>query len=158
MDKSQRLQNLLNLQLNWIQAADAKVTALFAINTAMLGVIAALAKNHNNWNILESVFVSISTLLLLGSVGALACVLFPRLDGPRSSNIFFGGIANQDKDQYTEKILKAKSDSFDQDFASQIHRNSEIALAKYKYIKYGFVFTFVCLPLWLAAIYNLYGA
>jgi len=37
------LDRILGRNLNWVASADAKVTPMLAINTAMLGVIAALA-------------------------------------------------------------------------------------------------------------------
>lgn len=158
MEKPEQLGELLKLQLAWVRAADTKVTALFAVDTAMLGVLAALSKSHTSWQISEAIFVSLSAIPLFLSVAALACVLFPRLSGPRGSNIFFGGIAVQDPDRYVEKILDADHDSLNRDYAFQIHRNSEIAVEKFKYVKHAFVATFSSLPFWLAAIYDLYGA
>ena len=158
MESPEKLSNLLKLQLEWVRAADAKVTALFAVNTAMLGIITALAKSHKVWAISEAVFVALSSIPLLVSVVSLAFVLFPRLDGPRGSSIFFGGIAAQDQERYVENMVNNDSESLNRDFAYQIHRNAEIALAKYKFVKYAFVATFTSLPFWLAAIYDLYGA
>ena len=158
MKKSEGLMDLLSLQLTWVRAAESKVTALFAVDTAMLGILAALTKDHESWQISEAVFLSLSSIALLLSIGALVCVLFPRLSGPRGSNIFFGGIAAQDQGKYIENILNVSDDGLARDLACQIHRNAEVASEKYKFVNFAFIATFASLPFWLAAIYNLYGA
>lgn len=53
----ERSNDLLSKQLSFIFAADNKVAPIFAINTAMLGVLAALIPPIANWtdNLLQSV-------------------------------------------------------------------------------------------------------
>jgi uncharacterized membrane protein YkvI len=87
------LDRLLSKQLSWIAAADTKGTLLFAIDSAMLAVIASTVPSVKQWTIAAAATSSIALLGLLASITFLALATFPNLKGPRSSSVFFGGIA-----------------------------------------------------------------
>jgi uncharacterized membrane protein YkvI len=87
------LDRLLTKQLSWIAAADTKGTLLFAIDSAMLAVIASTVPSVKQWTIAAAATSSIALLGLLASITFLALATFPNLKGPRSSSVFFGGIA-----------------------------------------------------------------
>ncbi len=149
---------LLVMQITWIETADKKVAPLFAINTAMLSLLIALAKGIPVWAeaIIAAILSVIVAILLLLSIFFLALAVFPRLEGPKESNIFFGGIAKQAKDNYISKMLSIDAAEYQNDILNQVYRNAEIANSKYKYIKWAFIYTFVSTPPWLVAIYVLY--
>ncbi len=147
---------LLAMQLTWIETADKKVAPLFAINAAMLSLLIALAKGIPVWTIIAAIPSVIVAILLLLSIFFLALAMFPRLEGPKESNIFFGGIVKQAKDNYISKMLSIDGAEYQNDILNQVYRNAEIANSKYKYIKWAFIYTFVSTPPWLVAIYVLY--
>jgi len=153
IDKSEKT---LSLQLEWVRVADAKVPPIFAINIAMLGVVVALIKTNSNWTLCESILTSFCLLLLVTSTCCLALSMFPRLSGPKKSNIFFGGITKKTEKVFIEE-LKCESDSdYENDVLAQTYRNAEIAGEKFKFIKYSFITSFASVPFWLGAIYLLY--
>lgn len=152
----ERLFSILSLQIDWIRNADAKVSPIFAIDVAMLGVSAALAKSISSWTIWAAVTGTVSTLLLLASILMLAFVSFPRTDGPKGSNIFFGGIAQQDLTKFADGLANTTAEDSQRDIATQIHRNAEIASTKYGFLKWAFILMFLGMPVWLISVFFLY--
>ena len=66
--KLSMMENTLARQLQWIAAADSKVATIFAIDTAMLGVLAALAAHTQTWFRLGATAGSLCFILLLSSL------------------------------------------------------------------------------------------
>ncbi len=79
--------DILSKQLLWISAADSKVAPIFAINAAMLGILASLIPPISKWIIFAAITTTLSIIPLIVSVVFLACVTFPRLSGPKGSYI-----------------------------------------------------------------------
>jgi len=153
---SERVEKILQLQLDWVKVADAKVPSIFAINVVMLGVIAALMKEISSYSNTNSVFSALSLIPLVLSIGFLALAIFPRLSGPKGSNVFFGGITKKAEAAYLEEVKALSEEKYKDDLLSQVYRNAEIAETKYSYIKKAFISSFVSVPFWLVAIYLLY--
>ena len=153
MDKSR---NILSLQLEWIRTADSKVPPIFAINLAMLAVTVALIKTLQTWTISQAVITALCLIPLLLSIGFLALSMFPRLTGPKGSNIYFGGITKKQESTFIDEVLNINDEDHDKDILSQAYRNAEIAEEKYRNIKNAFISTFISTPFWLISIYFLY--
>ena len=97
LDQIEFLEVNLTRQLAWIAAADSKSTFIFAIDTAMLGVLAAVSpKSASGWAVAPSVFGAFAAVLVLASLLFLSFASFPRTKGPKSSLVFFGGIVQRD--------------------------------------------------------------
>lgn len=156
LNKLDLLDRILTKNLAWISGADTKGTLLFAVDSAMLAVMAALVPSMNLWRISSAIF-SVLALICLGiSVLYIIAASFPRLDGPRNSLIYFGGIAAHDEEQYVKKIMDGVTDELLVDFARQCHRNAEIAKIKYDMVRKAIVCTFLALPTWLASVWLMY--
>lgn len=153
---TERAEKILMLQLDWVRTADSKVPPLFAIDIAMLGLLAALVKLLPAWTIPGAVACSVAAISLLLSLFFLALAMFPRLNGPKESNVFFGGIAKQSEKNFKENFLNASDSGIKDDLLGQAYRNAEIASMKYSNVKIAFVFTFCSILPWVAAIYFLY--
>ncbi|UUO22414.1 hypothetical protein FGD67_03710 [Colwellia sp. M166] len=154
--KIERAEKILQLQLDWVKTADAKVPALFAINISMLGVLSALAKAATSWSLVSGIFVVICASLLIYSIGNMAFTMFPSLLGPNTSNLYFGGIAKQSNEDFHEKIKQLSDDEYLDDLINQAYRNAEIAKSKYGYIKKSSVYLLLSFPIWLLSIYLIY--
>lgn len=155
-DKLNLLDKILTKNLAWISSADTKGTLLFAVNSAMLAVMAALVPTVNAWNIGAAIAASVALIALGASVAFIVAATFPRLGGPRNSLIYFGGIASHDEEQYMRKILDGVTEDLLADFARQCHRNAEIAKAKYDMVRRAVTCTFLALPAWLVAVWLMY--
>lgn len=150
--------NILTKQLEWIKAADSKLGPVFAINTAMLGVIAALVPSPSSWTIPGAVTTALAVIPITLSVIFLAAAAFPRLNGPRGSHVFFGGIASSSQQDFTTRINRGYSQDLADDLIFQAYRNAEIAKTKYDSIKHSMISMFIAMPLWAIAVWMLYPA
>ena len=148
---------ILSRNLGWVAAADSKVPPTLAIDTAMLGVLAALIPSAASWRAVPAILAAVSAFLLCGSVICLITATFPRLSGPKASLIFFGGIASFDRQQYVAQLLSSQSADIVTDMAQQCHRNAEIARDKYASVKWAMILLFGSLPFWIGAIALLYA-
>ncbi|MCE7915733.1 MAG: hypothetical protein DYH15_13965 [Nitrosomonas sp. PRO4] len=150
------LDRILSKQLSWIATVDTKGTLLFAIESAMLAVLAAIVPSVEQWTIAAAVSSSIALISLLASIVFVAFAAFPNLNGARGSAVFFGGIAATDENQYVKKLAQGITNDLLEDFARQCHRNAEIANIKFEYIKKSAISTFLALPFWLISIWLFY--
>src|SRR5690606_15465528 len=133
-----------------------KANLLFTIESAMLAVLAALVPLADCWTVEARVCSLVAGAALVVSVLFLVAAAFPRLTGPRGSAIYFGGIAAAAADSYVEKMIKGVNEDIIKDFASQCHRNAQIAEKKYRMVQRATIGAFLALPFWLGALWNLY--
>jgi hypothetical protein len=154
-DPNERLQTtqwLIERQLGWITAADAKIAVVVAIDTAMVAALAAAytsAEAVSPW----ATALSIGAAALV--VVAMACAamsLLPRTSGPQSSLLFFGTIANSPAADYVAAITDATADQLQADFALQVHRNAEIAAVKHHWVRRSVGWSFLAALPWAFAI------
>ncbi|TNC78247.1 hypothetical protein FHI69_02835 [Janthinobacterium lividum] len=157
-DEKERLQNaqwVFERQLAWIAAAEVKIGVIVALDTGMLGALGAAfsaEKVHSAWAIVWLIGAS----FCLGS--ALICcaiALLPRVNGPVSSLLFFGTISKIASDDYIRKFKNATTNELLDDWCCQIHRNSEIAVAKFLYVRKSILFSFLSIGPWFIAIITL---
>lgn len=156
LNKLDLLDRILTKNLSWISSADTKGTILFAVDSAMLAVMAALVPSFGLWNIPAAIFSALALICLGASVIFIVAASFPQLGGPRNSLVYFGGIASHDENQYVQKIMNGITEELLVDFARQCHRNAEIAKAKYGLLKKASVCMFLALPIWLIAVWLMY--
>lgn len=146
---------ILDKQIAWITAADAKVAVIVALDTAVFATLAtayASAKSHAPW----AALISLSTgILLLIALICAAMSLFPRIDGPKESLVFFGPIATEAHSDYVTALTAASLDKLHGDIAAQIHRNAEIAKLKHSWVRKSMGWSFLAALPWATAVYFL---
>lgn len=152
------LDRILGRNLGWIATADSKVAPILAVDTAMLGVLAALVPRPSGWTFLQVAATSLAVALLLASVVCLVLAVFPRTEGPRGSRVYFGSIAKMEREAYVTSILSGVTQELLQDFTRQCHRNAEIADAKFSYVRRAMLLVFFSIIPWLVAVALLYSA
>lgn len=145
-------------QLAWIAAADNKIAPVFAIDTAMLGLLAGLLPGASNITTAIAVVCAIAALMLVASVVFLAHAAFPRLDGPKESMVFFGGIAKQSESGFIERAMRGPTPEYLSDLARQIYRNSEIATIKFSSVRTSMILMFATVPFWVVSVFLMYLA
>ena len=159
MDSARRteiLEAMLAKQLGWIAAADAKTGFIFAVATAMLGVLASAAPAYGEWTAFGVTLTTIATMLLFASLLCIVLAIFPRTFGPKLSVIFFGGIAGRTLDDYRSDMQTLSDEAYEEDLIQQCHINASIAATKYRWVKHGSVLLATSLPPWVAAAYILF--
>ncbi|MGH7381286.1 MAG: Pycsar system effector family protein [Candidatus Methylomirabilales bacterium] len=159
MDEQETIRVLeanLSRLLGWIVAAESRLSTVLAIDTAMLGVLAAMTPSPAAWNVAPAIFASLSALLLGASLLFLSFASFPRTSGPGGSLVYFGGIATHEPDQYQRLVSEMTANQYIQDLAHQCHRNAEIADKKFKWIKWAMASLLLSLIPWALSVYLLY--
>lgn len=122
----------------------------------MLGALAALAPEPNNWEILPAILSSISVILIALSIIFSSIACFPRTKGPKSSNIFFNGIAGREAGQYKNIMCEISEDEYLDDLCSQCHRNAQIAKSKIEWVQKALASLLISVIPWIITVYLLY--
>lgn len=156
-DKIHYLEKELERLLNWIQGIESKINLVITLSTAMLGVLAILASEINEWNCEIVLFTSTSTGTLLLGLIFIALASFPRTKGPTGSLIYFGEIQDLELDVYDKKVRELDEEKYVNDLIKQCHRNAQIATIKYSWVKKSILCLFISAVPWLISIYLLYN-
>jgi hypothetical protein len=145
---------LLELQLRWIERSDLKVNFLVPIILAMSGALLALIGETKVSEVQFS--VSIFLFFLFSGTALVAALhsIFPRLNGPASSLIFFGGIAKLSSEEYREKATTASDADWERDLFSQIHINARLAQKKFSEVKFAIHMFSISIPFWGLSVYG----
>ena len=159
MDSEQRIamaEALLGRLLASVAAADAKIGVIFATDTAMLGVLAALAPRFALWNWPEGILAIVAGSGLLASILMLSLASFPRTTGPKGSLLFFGSICKRTLARYLDEMRALTNPEYLVDLVSQCHRNAEISARKYFWVKWAMKAMYASVPFWLTTVFLLY--
>jgi hypothetical protein len=77
------LESNMARQLGWISAADSKASLVFAIDIAMLGLLAAVSPTTGTeWTLAPAIFAAFTATFGLATLLFLSLVSFPRTKGP----------------------------------------------------------------------------
>ena len=145
-------------QLSWIRAADSRLTLAFALDTGMLGVLAAVSPlQPTSWSIASAIFASFAAAFAVASLVCVTFASFPRVQGPLGSLVFFEGISHRTAPQFKEAVIALSDESYIDDLANQCHRNAEIASRKFSWVQRAFVCLYLAAPAWGLAIFLLYN-
>jgi hypothetical protein len=123
------------------------------LETAMVGVLAALATPPKTWNLaLWALVCSAAALLALG-VYFIYSATFPRLACPPESLIFFGRIAGLPYDDFENRFINRVPSDYLADLVRQCHQNAVIADAKYRYVKASYHTLALAAVPWALSVY-----
>ena len=148
----------LTRHLHWIGAADSKAAFAFTMDTAMLGVLAAVAPQTSAaWSIPPAIAASFAAALLLASLLFVSISAFPRTEGPKGSLIYFGGVSGRDLAKFKGELRALTDDGYLDDLASQCHRNAEIATRKYRWVQRSLLSMYMSVLPWAVALCLLFG-
>lgn len=157
-DRVSFLEKNLARQLAWIAVADSKISFVFAIDMALLGVLAALSpKQAADWTVATAVFGALAAVACGASLALLSVASFPRTRGPKGSLLFFGGISKRDSSQFKESACELTTEAYLDDLCAQCHRNAEIAESKFAWVQRALLALYLSIAPWAVAVYLLYA-
>lgn len=158
-ERLQTAQWVLERNLAWIAAAEAKVGVIVAIDTAMLGGLgAAFSAADGNGRTHWAWLFAIAALICLGSgLFCAAMAVLPRVTGPAKSLLFFGRVGPRAAAEYIEEFRQATDAVLLDDWVAQIHRNAEIACDKFAWVRKSMWWSFFSVVPWFPAIAALLG-
>ena len=140
--------------IGWIATADVKVGAAIAIDTAMLGGLAA-AFAGSDYHLRTAWIYFFTCTSAGGMIFALFCAgfaLFPRMTGPAQSLIFFGKVVEMDEATYVDCFMHLTHKDLLADLSAQIHRNSQIACVKHRWVRKSLLWSFMSAAIMVVAI------
>lgn len=145
---------ILERNLHWISAAEVKVGVVIAVDTAMLGALAAAFSlsdfsKQSSW---ANLWSAIAAVTLIAAFICSAMAIKPNTKGPDTSYLFFGKIAKVSGAHYATEFKMASEDAFLSDLIDQIHRNAEIASEKFAWVRHAISWSFISLPIWALAV------
>lgn len=157
MNEKDRLlaaQWILERNIGWITTAEVKVGVVVAFGTAMMGGLAAAfgASDGSSKSAWAYLFLVTAAVALSISLACAAMSIFPRLNGPSSSFLFFGRIAEKSVVEYTNDFCRATDEELLKDWCAQIHRNAEIARDKHAWVRKSMGWAFFGAIPWAGAI------
>lgn len=135
------IQRQLDRVLGFFPRVEARINALFGVNTVIL-VVAALNLSAND---LRLWYVTMPRALLI--VGLLVSYYhlfranFPDDNGGERSLVFFKEIQKRTEANYLEEFLDCSEAAFRSDLLGQVWRNSCIVCEKYQRVKLAIIAT-----------------
>lgn len=145
-------------QIEWVKQADTKANFAFAFNTAMFGMLAAVApKSTDEWSAIAAIASILATLAFGYSLICVGFAMFPRTWGPNSSLIYCGGISKHTRDGFRAAVSSLTEDGHIEDLCDQCHRNAEIATTKFKWVQRALFSLYIAAGPWLLAVWLLYS-
>jgi hypothetical protein len=136
---------------------DGRAGMLLTVELAMIGALAAFALPLDRLSRGQVAFGLLALLGLLVSIGVLAFAWLPRLEGPKASLTYFGGIVTRDRSQYLNEVRRESPEEYLTDLASQTHRNAEIAQLKFSWMKRAIVLFYLSALPWIVFLSLVYG-
>ena len=135
--------------LKFFPRVDSKASFIAALDTAMLGLIAANVSFADvlNWCIIVPAFSS-SALLVISLCFIYRCQ-YPNLQGGTSSLVYFQEIATRTEATFIKEFLKTTEDDYARDILGQVWRNSEILKQKFAALKVSFIATGLAILPWV---------
>jgi hypothetical protein len=151
MGPKQRLEiasQQLDRVLGFFARVEGKASFVFAIDSALLGLIAINLQRDDltNWVVMTP--AAICVVLLCVSLFYIYRCSFPYLAGGQRSLIYFREIASLREVEFIERVSKIEEEAYATDMLGQVWRNSEILSKKFNAIKAAFILTAISLAPW----------
>jgi len=142
----------LDRVLGFFPRVDSKISALFAVDTGMLALLAmnAQAADFGSWYIVA--LNAISVLLLGTSIVFLYRASFPQMKGGSGSLVYFREIGKLTEANYIGAMSAYDDERLARDLMGQVWRNSEILTEKFEALKHAFWAAGAALLPWLGAL------
>lgn len=144
----------LTRQIEWIKLADAKANFVFAVTTALLGLLAAVSpKTWSSWTTLSSFFAAPAIVFCVISLASIACAMFPRTWEHENSLIYFGGIAHHGAEKFSDEMFALSKEAYIQDLIDQCFRSAQIATIKFRWVQRALFWLVIAAPFWALALW-----
>jgi hypothetical protein len=140
-EKRELVAEQLDRVLGFFSRAESKMSFLFALNSALLVIIALNleAADFYVWYLALCAISSVSFLTL--SLHQLYLSWSPSLSGGEDSLIYFRAIAGRKEAEYIAKFTSQSEDDYIKDALSQVWRNSTILAEKFSRVDLAFRLT-----------------
>ena len=141
----------LQLVLGFFPRVESKASVVLAVNTGMLGTLAANLPSPQNFQWRMSIAV-LPVALIAVSDWFLFRITFPNLKGGSNSLVYFRTTAERTEHKFIEEFTALEDDAYSKDILGQVWRNSEILSKKFDHLRVAFILMLVAIMPWLSAL------
>ena len=138
--------------MEWVPRIDNRLATVLGVNIAVTATVLLTAPNVNDWPGWAITAVVSSAIIIGVSFFNLYLAVFPRTEGPGDSLTFFQSIQDLTVEEYLHNTEIESPEQYIRDLVTQTHRNSEIVAAKFRNLKWAFVFMVISLAPWIASL------
>lgn len=142
----------LDRVLGFFPRVETKISALFAVDVAMLALLAVNASKNDTAIWYLALFYGLSVAAIGASIWFLYQASFPQLKGGDSSLVYFKEIARRTEANFIKEMRAVETKAYGDDLLGQVWRNSEILTAKFHGVKWAFICTAAAVPVWFLAL------
>jgi hypothetical protein len=142
----------LNLVLSFFARVESKSSVLLAIDTGMLGFLAANAPPLRESTLFMVIAAIMALVLLSASIVMLYRGAFPQLTGGHGSLVYFREIAARTEHKFVEEFKAQSEEHYADELLRQAWRNSEILRAKFDCLKHAFTLMALAILPWLITV------
>lgn len=142
----------LDRVLSFFARVESKISALFAVNTALLAVLAVNAKEDDLLTWYLPLLGAVSITAITASLYFLYRSSYPNLKGGEDSLIYFRSIASRTEQKYIDAALACDEDGLARELLAQVWRNSVILKDKFESLRLAFCLTAGALPFWFLTL------
>jgi hypothetical protein len=151
-DERKEARDQLTLVLGFFPRVDAKASAILAINTAMLAVLASNAPAAESMSVFSRILAGLTGAMIGGSFWFLYRVAFPVIHGGHQSLVYFREIAKRTEAAFIDDFLGQTDAARIKDLLGQVWRNSEILKLKFDSLRWAFVLMALAIIPWATAV------
>jgi hypothetical protein len=151
-DERKEARDQLTLILSFFPRVDAKASAILAINTGMLAVLASNAPHVFHMSVFSYVLAGITVAMIAASLWFLYRVAFPALDGGHQSLIYFREIGRRTESNFIDAFVAQEEGARIKDLLGQVWRNSCILTSKFDALKRAFILMALAIIPWATAV------
>jgi hypothetical protein len=143
----------LDRVMGFFPRVDNKASALFAINSTMLGVLAARLDRPDLTIWYSALCAALVTVGVVYSFAQLYICAYPHLKGGGGSYVYFQAIAKRTEQKFSDEFKALDDELWLHDVSRQVWRNSEILSIKFSSLKHAFIATLAALAPWTLAVF-----
>jgi Family of unknown function (DUF5706) len=151
-DERKEARDQLSLVLSFFPRVDAKASALLAINTGMLAVLASNAPPVLTMSVFSCVLAGVTVAMIGVSFWFLYRVAFPILHGGHQSLIYFREIARRTESNFVDEFGAQQEGARIKDLLGQVWRNSCILTSKFDSLRWAFILMALAIVPWVTAV------
>lgn len=145
MKDMETIERQLDRVLGFFPRVEARINALFGVNTVLLavGALNVSAPDLKLWYVTVPAFFVVAGLLV--SYIFLYRANFPDVKGGQGSLIYFAEIQSRTEPNYQSELAACSDEQFRKDLVGQVWRNSQILCAKYVAVRIAIIATTLAL-------------
>ena len=144
----------LVLVLSFFPRADAKASVVLAVDTGMVGYLAAHLPGIDSMRWWEFLAPALTIALLAWSFWHLYRGAFPQLKGGEGSLVYFREVAGRTETKFVDGFTAQEESAYVKDILGQAWRNSQILKAKFDDLKHSFILMAVAAVPWTISLAN----